>query len=156
MASYLITGCGRGLGLTLVKQLASRPSSEVGTIFATARSDSAALMELAGKNSGRIVIVQLEAKSEDSIKDAVNVVGEKLGDKGLDVLINNAAISNFTPQGIATMYESHLNEAWPLSNRLLREDLDEHLIVNVVGVHLVTRAFLPLLQKGNLKKVVNM
>lgn len=119
MASYLITGCGRGLGLTLVKQLASRPSSEVGTIFATSRSTSTALTELIEKNPGRIVNVPLEAKSEDSIKNAVKVVGEKLGEKGLDVLINNAAISNFTPQGIATMYDSYLNLIWTLSDRLL-------------------------------------
>lgn len=106
MASYLITGCGRGLGLTLVKQLVSRPSSEIGTIFATARSDSSALTEVASKNPGRVVIVPLEAKSEDSIKNAVKAVGEKLGSKGLDVLINNAAIANHTPNGIATMYAS--------------------------------------------------
>ncbi|CAG8948836.1 hypothetical protein HYFRA_00001959 [Hymenoscyphus fraxineus] len=138
MASYLITGTSRGLGLTLVKQLVSRPSSEVSIIFATARSESKALTELAESNAGRISIVQLEAKSESSIKDAVKVVEEKLGGKGLDVLINNAAIGNHTPAGIATM-----------------DDLDEHLLVNVIGVHMVTRAFIPLLQRGNSKKIVN-
>lgn len=37
-----------------------------------------------------------------------------------------------------------------------RENLDESFTVNVLGVHWVTRAFLPLLQKGTVKKVANM
>lgn len=37
-----------------------------------------------------------------------------------------------------------------------RENLEESLNVNVLGVHWTTRVFLPLLQKGNLKKVANM
>mgnify|MGYP003662493388 CR=1 FL=1 len=37
-----------------------------------------------------------------------------------------------------------------------RTDLTEVLNVNVFGVHNVTRAFLPLLRKGHLKKIGNM
>ena len=37
-----------------------------------------------------------------------------------------------------------------------RENLAESFTINVLGVHWVTRAFLPLLQKGTQKKVVNM
>lgn len=36
-----------------------------------------------------------------------------------------------------------------------RNDLDDHFNTNVLGVHHVTRAFIPLLQKGDLKKIVN-
>ena len=39
---------------------------------------------------------------------------------------------------------------------LRRDNLEESFIINVFGVHWVTRAFLPLLQKGIQKKVANM
>jgi NADP-dependent 3-hydroxy acid dehydrogenase YdfG len=37
-----------------------------------------------------------------------------------------------------------------------RDNLEESFQVNVLGVHWVTRAYLPLLQKGTQKKVANM
>ncbi len=37
-----------------------------------------------------------------------------------------------------------------------RNDLEDHFTANVQSVHLVTRAFIPLLQNGSLKKVANM
>ncbi|RHZ60695.1 uncharacterized protein CDV56_105552 [Aspergillus thermomutatus] len=46
MSTYLITGTSRGLGLALVRHLASLPSSSVGTIFATSRSEHPNLHEL--------------------------------------------------------------------------------------------------------------
>lgn len=36
------------------------------------------------------------------------------------------------------------------------DDLAWHMSVNVTGVHNVTRAYLPLLQSGQVKKVINM
>ena len=40
--------------------------------------------------------------------------------------------------------------------KVCRNDLQESFMVNVMGVHWTTQAFLPLLQKGKLKKVANM
>ncbi|KAH8587164.1 putative short chain oxidoreductase [Bisporella sp. PMI_857] len=137
MASYLITGCSRGLGLAMATHLATLPS-EIGTIFATARKETAALTELAQKSSGRVVFIQLDAADETSIRNAIIAVEKALGGKGLDVLINNAGKMGFSPEGITSM-----------------NDLDSHFTTNVISVHLVTRTFLPLLQKGSLKKVAN-
>jgi NAD(P)-dependent dehydrogenase (short-subunit alcohol dehydrogenase family) len=103
MASYLITGCSRGLGLAMVEILASMPKSEVGTIFATSRSESAALKELAGKHTDRVVTVSLDVLSLDSINTAAKLVEEKLNGKGLDVLINNAGIMGTAPGGAPAM-----------------------------------------------------
>ncbi|CZR70069.1 related to short chain oxidoreductase (CsgA) [Phialocephala subalpina] len=138
MASYLITGCSRGLGLELATQLASSPA--VNTVFATARKESPGLKELIQKSNGRVVLVQLEATSQDSIKQAVTSVEKALGGKGLDVLINNAGIMDYTPGGPSS---------------LSGEDMNSVLTTNVTAVHLVISAFLPLLEKGNLKKIVN-
>ncbi|KAF8851045.1 short chain dehydrogenase reductase [Acephala macrosclerotiorum] len=132
MASYLITGASRGLGLELARQLSSLSTSEVSKVFAAARGDAPALDELAKGSSGRIVVIKLDAANEASIKQAAVQVEANLDSKGLDVLINNAGILQYAPKGVNSIFTT-----------------------NVLGVHWVTRAFLPLLQKGSLKKVVN-
>ncbi|KAH6613148.1 short-chain dehydrogenase/reductase SDR [Boeremia exigua] len=138
MASYLITGSSRGIGLGYVTVLARKDVSEVSKIFAAARSESAALKELIAESAGRVEFVPLEVTSEESAKDAAKQVERSLGGKGLDVLINNAGIPSHTDGGIQNM-----------------TDLTQVLNVNVFGVHNVTRAFLPLLKKGQLKKIAN-
>lgn len=42
-----------------------------------------------------------------------------------------------------------------MTESLPRRNLESSFAVNVLGVHHVTQAFFPLLQKGNLKKVAN-
>lgn len=103
MASYLITGASRGIGLELATQLAS--SSEASTIFAAARKESPALKELIEKSNGKVVLVHLEATDSASIKQAVAEVEKSVGGKGLDVLINNAGIMDYTPGGTSSLYE---------------------------------------------------
>jgi NAD(P)-dependent dehydrogenase (short-subunit alcohol dehydrogenase family) len=103
MASYLITGCSRGLGLAITSHLLSFPTSEVGTIIATSRSESSALKDIMLKSRGRVKYIQLDAVNEASIKKAATQVEQTLGVRGLDVLINNAGMLKFTPEGIASM-----------------------------------------------------
>jgi NAD(P)-dependent dehydrogenase (short-subunit alcohol dehydrogenase family) len=103
MASFLITGCSRGLGLALVQELLSLPSSKVSKIFATARGDSPSLNELAKSSPDRVVVLILDVTNEDSVKKAAAEVESHLQDKGLDYLINNAGIAEFSPDGIASM-----------------------------------------------------
>ncbi|KAL9016422.1 MAG: hypothetical protein Q9185_006227 [Variospora sp. 1 TL-2023] len=141
MSSYLITGASRGFGLALVRQLASLPASEATKIFATARGDAPALEELANKSPGRIILVQLDVTNEASIKQAAAEVDENLAGKGLDVLINSAGVCQYAADGVQSMW------AFLSPNK--------SFTINVLGVHWVTRAFLPLLQKGTQKKVAN-
>lgn len=103
MASYLITGCSRGLGLAITSHLLSFPTSEVGTIIATSRAESSALKDIVLKSGGRVKYIQLDATNEASIKKAATQAEQILGEKGLDVLINNAGMLNYTPEGIASM-----------------------------------------------------
>lgn len=105
MANYLITGSSRGLGLALASGLAALPSSQIGTIIATARQDnSPQLRELVSKSAGRVGFVQLDVSSTQSIQEAVKSVESQLQGKGLDVLINNAGIMPITPGGLEAMY----------------------------------------------------
>ncbi|TVY14406.1 C-factor [Lachnellula arida] len=138
MASYLVTGASRGLGFEMTRQLISLPVSQVNKVFATTRADAPGLTELAQKSSGRLVVIKLDVSKEATIKEAAKEVEANLAGKGLDVLINNAGKMQWTPNGVATM-----------------DDLEDTFITNVLGVHRVTQAFFPLLQKGNLKKVAN-
>ncbi|KAL2846855.1 hypothetical protein BJY01DRAFT_234439 [Aspergillus pseudoustus] len=137
MSAYLVTGASRGIGLELVRQLASSPPDEVRTIFAAARSStSGPLQELLQQHPERVTFVSLDVTDEKSVKEAARHVTDTLAGRGLDVLINNAGV--ITPGSVEEM-----------------NDLEDTFRVNVTGVHLVTRAFLPLLRNGDRKKVVN-
>jgi NAD(P)-dependent dehydrogenase (short-subunit alcohol dehydrogenase family) len=107
MASYLITGCSRGLGLSIIATLAKKPASEVRVVFASARSTSRALEEVVSSSPGRVIFVQLDITDEECVKEAARQVEKMLEDKGLDILINNAGVLNTTPGGIETMYVSN-------------------------------------------------
>jgi NAD(P)-dependent dehydrogenase (short-subunit alcohol dehydrogenase family) len=136
MASYLITGCSRGIGLEITKLLSS--SSTVGTVFATARSLTPALQDLVNSSGGCVHFVPLDVTKDDSIAAAALEVNQKLGsESGLDVLINNAGIQILEENGATGMHA-----------------LAESLNVNVIAVHKVSSAFLPLLSRGSQKKIL--
>ncbi|PYI33555.1 short chain oxidoreductase [Aspergillus indologenus CBS 114.80] len=138
MASYLITGSSRGIGLALVRLLASKPSTEVAVVFAAARTQTDALAQLVAQSFGRVYQVEMDVTDDRSIASAAATVEKVLAGRGLDVLVNNAGVMPFTPDGIETM-----------------SDLDSTFRTNVTSAHMVTSAFLPLLKQGTLKKVVN-
>jgi NAD(P)-dependent dehydrogenase (short-subunit alcohol dehydrogenase family) len=103
MSSYLITGAARGLGLEMAAILAARPSPEVSLVITTARKASPALQTLVQKSSGHVVIIPAEVTDEKTVQEAADEVKGIVGDKGIDVLVNNAGIMNYTPDGIETM-----------------------------------------------------
>ena len=106
MATYLITGSSRGLGLELATQLAALPSTQVARVFATARSaPSADLTRLIDGSSGRVVYVKLDTSDHTSVQNAAVEVSRNLeaDGLGLDVLINNAGIMPFSSEGVETM-----------------------------------------------------
>jgi NAD(P)-dependent dehydrogenase (short-subunit alcohol dehydrogenase family) len=140
MSSYLVTGGGRGLGFELVAELARRPECEVSIVFAATRSSpSATLQQLIDRSNGKVAHVKMVITEKESIATAAVEVEKVVGGKGLDVLINNAGIMPLALDGIASM-----------------DNLGEAFKVNLEAVHHTTAAFLPLLRKGQQKKVFNM
>jgi NAD(P)-dependent dehydrogenase (short-subunit alcohol dehydrogenase family) len=140
MASYLVTGSSRGLGLALVSRLASLPAAQVGKIIATARQDnSPQLTEIVKASSGRVELVKLDVTNKSSIQEAAKLAESKLQGKGLDYLINNVGLTDYAPAGLEGM-----------------DNLNEIFHTNVTSVHNVTQGFLPLLRKGQKKVVINM
>ncbi|KAL4784108.1 hypothetical protein BJX76DRAFT_328061 [Aspergillus varians] len=141
MATYLITGASRGLGLELATQLTASPESEVGLVFATSRqTNPPKLTDLAAKTSGRLVAIQLDPNDPASLRAVVEEVERRLQGRGLDVLVNNVAVMPVTNGKIEKMEG---------------EDLTDVFHTNVTLTHLVSRAFLPLLRKGNRKAIAN-
>ena len=141
MASYLITGASRGIGLELTTQLLSLPATQVSAVFALTRAEPPApLQSLLRQHPNRAFHVLASVDDADSLQRAVNQVEARLGG-GLDILVNNAAVQAAAPGGTRTV---------PPEQLALLFD------VNVIGVHRVTSAFLPLLERGAQKKVINM
>ncbi|KAK5715065.1 hypothetical protein LTR15_010481 [Elasticomyces elasticus] len=141
--SYLVTGASRGIGLELVKQLLALPKSQVTKVIALSRgAPPAALQELLDKHTSRSIHITASVDNTESVKQAAQAIEIQLGDAGLDVLINNAGV---------------LGEVSAEGARFIPpEEMLRVLDVNVVGAHRVTAAFLPLLEKGKQKKVINM
>ena len=118
MATWLVTGASRGIGLELCRQVHARGD----TVIATCR---AASLELAAVGCRVVEGIDI---SEDDLGDALV---EALGDTPVDVVVNNAGILRRDT-----------------IDRLDLGVVREHLEVNTLGALRVTMALLPRLQTG--------
>ena len=87
--SILITGCSRGIGLALAKQMAAHGWQ----VLAGARHPAAAhALQAAAREAtpGSIDILSLDVRSDESVKAAAEEAAVKV--RGLDVLVNNAGV----------------------------------------------------------------
>ncbi|XP_033897386.3 C-signal-like [Acipenser ruthenus] len=131
-SSVLITGGNRGLGLEMVRQFLESPNPP-DQVFAGCRDPEGprakCLKDLSKKHSERLFIVQLDITDPVSIKEAAKQVESKLNNRGLNLLINNAAIN--------------------LHRTLDETDSDDMMRcykTNVVGPMLMAKEFLPCLK----------
>lgn len=92
---YFITGANKpnGIGFRLVEKLVARPDT---LVFATARNPTSAteLQALAGKQDN-LVLLQLEATSEEDARAAAEAVEQKAGK--IDVVIANSGALPLQP-----------------------------------------------------------
>jgi len=134
--NIFISGANRGLGLSLAKLCLEAGNR----VFAGARSPSAPLTALEAQYPGAMHRVVIDVCSEESVRAAGEAVGRMAG--RLDLIINNAAL----------LYRENA------TNPIERIDLDaaaETLDVNAMGPLRVLKYFLPLLNAGPQKMVVN-
>ncbi|PZD97649.1 short-chain dehydrogenase [Paenibacillus sambharensis] len=130
-----ITGCDRGLGLGLARQLLDRGY----TVFAGRyMNDWPELDELAGQTD-RLHILPLDVTSETSVQEAAAAI-RKNTDR-LDLLINNAAI--FKDRSGDIFGELHFGDMMKLYD------------TNTLGPLRVTHSVVDLLVKGEDKRLVN-
>ncbi|KAB0344461.1 hypothetical protein FD754_021387 [Muntiacus muntjak] len=128
-----ITGCDSGFGNLLARQLDLRGLR----VLAGCLTEQGA-KQLRSQTSDRLQTVILDVTKPESVAAAAEWVKERVGDRGLWGLVNNAGIS--TPTA--------LNE-W-----LTKQDFMKILEVNLLGVIDVTLNVLPLVRKAR-GRVVN-
>lgn len=133
MATILITGANRGIGLALTRAFLAQGDS----VLAGQRAAKAggALAELQ-RDSGRVETVTLDVANEASVKQAA----QTLAGRKIDVVVNNAAILN-SYGGIAD--GNHDEAAWR-----------DVLMTNVAGGYFVAAHFLPHLKAAKPSKLI--
>ncbi|EIM84670.1 NAD-P-binding protein [Stereum hirsutum FP-91666 SS1] len=141
MPSYVVAGASRGLGLEFVVQLLSGGN----TVIALARDPSA--KSLVAIKDSNLHILKADITDPDALKAAAEETARITGGS-LDVLINNAAYTNRLTAFLDVTQ-------FPDTSALLA-DFNTSFSTNVLGPTLTTNAFLPLLKKGTLKKVLTL
>lgn len=132
MAKVLITGANRGLGLELVKLYLSKGYE----VYGTSRK---AINITLSNATGKFTNLVMDVSSEKSVEEASKKLREYTQD--LDVIINNAGV--------------HFDAS---NNRLEDFDFDaalETLNINSLGPLRVSKHFLPFLNSGEKKVLVN-
>jgi len=141
----LVTGANQGIGLQIAKDLVANGF----TVLVGSRNFQKG--EAAAQEVGPDAIaLQLDVTDHASINAAADRVRNEIG--RLDVLINNAAISNTSRQPGQSV------EEYAKSTRPSNVSLDEVRAVwetNVFGVLAVYQAMLPLLQESPNARIVN-
>ncbi|XP_013407187.1 uncharacterized protein LOC106171396 [Lingula anatina] len=131
--TVLVTGANRGIGLELVRQIVARQNPPK-HVFATCRDpDRAKDLQALAKDTPSIEIVKLDVTDYATLRNTVVPhVQSKVGDLGLNLLINNAGLllrhdlSTVTPEAMREVYE-----------------------VNTIAPVMITQAFLPLLKAAS-------
>ena len=134
----LVTGANQGIGLQIAKDLAAK-----GFTVLVGSRDLARGEEAAGAIDGDAHALQLDVTDKASIAAAAARVRGEFG--RLDVLVNNAAITNVRRRPDMSV------EEYARATRPSVVDLDEVRAVwetNVFGVVAVTQAMLPLLREA--------
>ena len=127
--SVLVTGSNRGIGLELVKQLASKTQH----LFATCRNPTKALeLQEIDDTHSNVKLIELDVKREDMIVSAVASIAETVGENGLNCIINNAG--SVVHENLETMNIDSLKYIYA---------------INAIGPALIVQKCLPLLRKAS-------
>jgi NAD(P)-dependent dehydrogenase (short-subunit alcohol dehydrogenase family) len=138
MKSAVVTGVSTGIGYACVKVLLANEFRVFGSV--RKQEDAIRLQQEFGGNFEPLLF---DVTDEPAVRAGAAKVAERLGASVLDGLVNNAGIE----------------VAGPLSH-LSADQFRNQLDVNLVGPHIVTQAFLPLLgadpsRKGNPGRIIN-
>ncbi len=142
----LVTGANQGIGLQIAKDLVAQGF----TVLIGSRNLGRG--EAAAKEVGPDArAIQLDVTDQASIAAAAERIRKELG--RLDVLVNNAAISN-TGMRPDMSFDEYVKLSRPSVVSL--EEVRTIWETNVFGVLAVTQAMLPLLREAPAARIVNM
>ncbi len=134
----LVTGGATGIGRAAVLHLA-RAGFDVALNYRSSADAARAVAAEAEKAGANVLLLAGDVADDCDVRAMLHKTDEAFG--GLDALINNAGTTISTPakdlEGVSV------------------EDWDRVFAVNVRGLFLVTRAAVPLLQKGDNPSIVN-
>jgi NAD(P)-dependent dehydrogenase (short-subunit alcohol dehydrogenase family) len=138
MKNAVITGVSTGIGYACVKVLLTHGFRVFGSV--RKHEDAVRLQQEFGE---KYVPLLFDVTDESAVQAGAAKVAERLGTSILDALVNNAGVE----------------VAGPLSH-LPADQFRYQLDVNLVGPHIVTQAFLPLLgadpsRKGTPGRIIN-
>ena len=140
----LVTGANQGVGFQVAKELA-----EDGVTVLVGSRNFRRGEEAAAKIGAGAVPVQLDVTDRTSIAEAAERIRSEFG--RLDLLVNNAAISNTRMDGLSLA--DYVNISLPSNVSL--DEVRAIWDTNVFGVLAVTQAMLPLLRLSSDARIVN-
>ncbi|WP_420804938.1 SDR family NAD(P)-dependent oxidoreductase [Hyperthermus butylicus] len=133
----LVTGSSRGIG----RAIALRFASEGYAVAITYKSDQQKALETAERarrlGAADVVVLKMDVTSPESVQEAYRVLESRW--PHLNVLINNAGILH-----VGGIEETSL------------EDWERVIKVNLTGVFIVTKTFLPMLRRAPWASIVNL
>jgi NAD(P)-dependent dehydrogenase (short-subunit alcohol dehydrogenase family) len=141
----LVTGANQGIGLQIAKDLAAAGLTVLVGSRDFARGEAAAKSVV-----GDVHVIQLDVTDNASIAAAAERIGKEFG--RLDVLINNAAISNTSKRPGDTIAEYAKRT---LPSNVSFDEMRAVWETNVFGVLAVYQAMLPLLRQAPAARIVN-
>jgi NAD(P)-dependent dehydrogenase (short-subunit alcohol dehydrogenase family) len=142
----LITGANQGVGLQVAKELAAK-----GVTVLLGSRNLARGEEAAGTIDGDVRALQLDVTDRGSIAAAAERIRKEFG--RLDLLVNNAAISNTRKQQLGLSLREYAKIS--LASNASLDEVRAVWETNVFGVLAVYQAMLPLLRESSDARIVN-
>lgn len=130
----LITGAGRGIGRSISFAFAGQ-GADVILVARTQKELDDLAQEIQNKGN-RAVAMACDISSRDSIDKLAREIKQAFGH--IDILVNNAGISR------RAKFLEYDDEVW-----------FQVIQVNLFGVYLCTKAFLPMMQKAGIGRIIN-
>ncbi len=132
----LVTGSNKGIGLEICRQLAKKNI----TVILTARDHLKGEEALKKLNTSNVYFHALDITNPDSIEDIYDFVLKKFG--RIDILINNAGIF---------LNEDKTGNVLTLDIQHIRKTME----TNLYGAIRICQKFVPLMQKHNFGRIIN-
>ncbi|XP_059146134.1 C-signal-like isoform X2 [Physella acuta] len=132
--TVLITGASRGLGLEFVKQFLNLPTPPEKVVAACRNPSTATELRKVAAENAAVKVIKLDVENDGEIDTAFKETEAVLGDKGLNLLINNAGILDRSTEG-------NLKDT-------TRDNMQRHFSINATSPIMIVQRFLPLLIKA--------